>query len=92
MATKEYWLQIEDHTWNTHPWVTSQAAMQRDNGDVDPAGLAGQVAVGSPSLRCGLEPPRRCTGQPWTCSNLILHIPRARCRARCSRQRLGMTS
>jgi len=65
VATKEYWLQIEDHAWNTHPWVISQTGMGLDNGGVNPMSHSGQIALVIRRYTAGWGHPADAPVNPW---------------------------
>ena len=65
MATKEYWIQIEDHEWNTQPWRTSQTGMPPDRGNVNPVGPAAQGALLIRRYAAGWTHPADEPVNPW---------------------------
>ena len=65
MATKEYWIQIENHGWNPHPWRISQAGTEPDRGNVDVAKPKEQVALMIRRYAAGWTHPADEPVNPW---------------------------
>jgi hypothetical protein len=55
MATKEYWVQIEEHLWSTRPWTTRLAG----------TGLVGQMALLIRRYAPGWSQPADKPANPW---------------------------
>jgi hypothetical protein len=65
VATKEYWVQIEDHAWDTHPWGTSQVAVGHDRGSTGPMGPSGPAALVIRRYATGWSHPADEPVNPW---------------------------